>query len=548
MRLLTQLSLAALTVLAAAGARGEGLAERVVIVANSDDPDSVPIGEHYAAVRGVPAANLIALPMPTNETITWPEFVKTVWQPLQDELVRRSWIDAIPMNLTDEVGRRKYYIAGHRIAAMVLCRGVPLRIENDPGLFVEWKPITNNSQFRTNEGSVDSELSLLPQTDYPINAYIPNPMFRREHPTDFQRAQVVEVTRLDGPSVSDAFGLVDRAVAAEKSGLLGRAYFDLGGPHADGDKWLQAASLRAINLGFDTSVDREPSTFPATVRFDAPALYFGWYASDLNGPFALPGFRFPRGAIALHIHSYSAVTLRSATKGWCGPLVARGVTATFGNVFEPYLGLTHRPDLLLEALSRGETLADAAYYALPVLSWQAVVIGDPLYRPFAVQLPDQLRHVESLPSRLAGYAIVRRMNLLDAAGRRQEALALGRSGMKECPSLGLALSLAQRLQTTGRGEEAWHVLEAATNETVPTTDEWGLMREAAQFLAAHRRGATAVEVFKRLLAIDQVPLAVRSNWLVNARDAAQAAGDFEQETAWKQEIGVNVSRSLEEPK
>ena len=545
MRILKNLSLAALAVLAAAGVRGERLADRVVIVANSDDPDSVPLGEHYATVRGVPPANLIALPMPLEETITWREFVATVWQPLQDELVRRGWIDAIPMNLLDEVGRRKYYIAGHRIAALVLCRGVPLRIAHDPSLFVEWKPFTDNPQCRTNEGSVDSELSLLPQTNYPINAYIPNPLYRREQPTDFQREQVVEVSRLDGPTAADAFGLVDRAVAAEKTGLLGRAYFDLGGPNPVGDRWLEAAALRAANLGFDSAVDREPATFPSTARFDAPALYFGWYAEDLNGPFALPGFRFPRGAIALHIHSYSATTLRSATKGWCGPLVARGVTATFGNVFEPYLGLTHRPDLLMDALVRGATLGDAAYYAQPVLSWQAVVIGDPLYRPFAVPLTQQLKQVATLPPRLAGYAIMRRMNLLDAAERRQDALALGRMGMHDCPNLGLALALARRLQAAGRENEARRVLEEAADSTVPTTDEWGLLRDAAQFLTAHRGAAKAVELYKRLLTIDPVPPAVRSTWLVGAKEAAEAAGDFEQATAWKREIELSVARSLE---
>ena len=86
----------------------------------------------------------------------------------------------------------------------------------------------------------------------------------------------------------------------------------------------------------------------------------------------------------MHIHSYSATTLRNRDTGWSGPFVARGVTATVGNVFEPYLQLTHRPDLLLRALVRGATFGDAACYAQPALSWQVIAIGDPLYRPFAV--------------------------------------------------------------------------------------------------------------------------------------------------------------------
>jgi uncharacterized protein (TIGR03790 family) len=86
------------------------------LLANSDDPDSVRIAEHYAAQRDVPRENIIALSMPQAETIDWPEFVTTIWQPLQDELIRRKWIDAIPMALVDEVGRKKSVINGHRIS------------------------------------------------------------------------------------------------------------------------------------------------------------------------------------------------------------------------------------------------------------------------------------------------------------------------------------------------------------------------------------------------------------------------------------------------
>ena len=368
------------------------------MVANSDFPDSVAIAQHYAKVRGVPQGNVIALRMPVAETITWREFVATVWQPLQDELVRRGWIDAIAMDLVDEVGRRKYAISGHRIAALVLCRGVPLKINHDQALFSELKPYTDHVEFRTNAGAVDSELSLLAQMDTPINACdSQSPVQPHPAPTDDDLSHVVKVSRLDGPRAADALGLVDLAVEAERTGLLGRGYVDIAGPHEAGDRWLAAVAAQIAELGFDLSVGRGPQTMPENARIDAPALYFGWYAPDLNGPFTLPGFRFPPGAVALHIHSFSAGTLRSATEGWSGPLVAHGATATVGNVFEPYLEFTHRPDLLLRALARGENLVDAPYYSLPVLSWQSIVIGDPLYRPFAVPLSGQTGKLSALP-------------------------------------------------------------------------------------------------------------------------------------------------------
>src|SRR4051812_10566119 len=101
-------------------------AARVVLLANSDDPDSARIAQHYAEIRGVPPANIISLPMPLGETISWREFILTIWQPLLDRLLRDKWIDAIPMDSTDTFGRRKYGPYGHNITALVVCRGVPL--------------------------------------------------------------------------------------------------------------------------------------------------------------------------------------------------------------------------------------------------------------------------------------------------------------------------------------------------------------------------------------------------------------------------------------
>jgi hypothetical protein len=64
-------------------------------------------------------------------------------------------------------------------------------------------------------------------------------------------------------------------------------------------------------------------------------------------------------------------------------LLKRGAAAVMGNVFEPYLSLTVHFDTFNKRLLEGYTLAEAAWNATPVLSWMSVVVGDPLYRPFA---------------------------------------------------------------------------------------------------------------------------------------------------------------------
>lgn len=508
--------------LCAATARAGNLAARVVILANADSPDSVRIARHYAAARGVPAANIIALPLPDVETVTWGVFVRTLWEPLEDALVSQGWIDALAMDLKDGVGRRKYAVSGHRIGALVVCRGVPLKIENDPGLYAEVPPQTNHAEFRTNEGAVDSELSLLAQPNHPINAWVSNPLYGNAAPTPSERARVVEVSRLDGPTADQALHLVDLALAAEKSGLAGRAYVDIAGPNPKGDRWLESTAAILSSLGFDTAVRRGPGTLPASARCDAPALYFGWYASDLNGPFALPGFRFPAGAVAVHIHSFSAHTLRSDHDGWCGPLVAHGVTATVGNVYEPYLELVHRPDLLLAALAHGSTLADAAYYALPVLSWQSIVIGDPLYRPFSVAADVQALGASTLPEESRGYAVIRRMNLLGAQGRPGDAAAAGIAGMRTAPNLALALDVLHRSQGGADQTTAVDDVYRTAVRSAVAASTWGLLHEAADVLARSGRPEKAAEVRARLIADPQVPAPLRLAWGIDAAPASAA--------------------------
>jgi hypothetical protein len=112
-------------------------------------------------------------------------------------------------------------------------------------------------------------------------------------------------------------------------------------------------------------------------------LYYGWYTEIATGPFTDPNFAFARGAVAVHIHSFSASTLRSADANWVGPLLSKGAAASLGNVYEPYLQLTAQIDLFNDRLIHGFTLAESAYMSTRVLSWMEVVLGDPLYRPYA---------------------------------------------------------------------------------------------------------------------------------------------------------------------
>ncbi|MBX3736639.1 MAG: TIGR03790 family protein [Candidatus Didemnitutus sp.] len=509
-----------------AHAAADDLAARTVVLVNARQPESVALGEFYAAKRGIPAANLIALPMPAEETITWRTFVDFIWQPLQDELLRRNWLEGYLSEKLDALGRRRAALTGHKLAYLVLCRGTPLRIDNDPTTFDERMASRLQKEFRTTGAAVDSELALIAQNNPPNLGPLQNPLFGAQRASEISAELVVKTARLDGPSDSAARNLVTSALEAEQQGLLGRYYVDLGGPHANGDRWLEATRDQLVNLGFPGDVQSGSGMFDVTDRFDAPVLYFGWYAMTVNGPFARPDFRFPPGAIALHIHSVSAASLRTTTDYWCGPLLAHGVTATFGNVFEPYLEFTIRPQLLLAELARGKTLGDAAWFATPALSWQTIILGDPLYRPFKVGLDEQVRNLANVPHTLAGYAIARKVIVLDRLGLDDEARELLARGMREQPSVPLALAAARYEIAHNRPAAAVAVLAFMPNLPPASSGEWPLVKLAAELVAAHGTAREALPFFELLVRSNAPTPDAQLRALQEARRVADAAGDM----------------------
>jgi uncharacterized protein (TIGR03790 family) len=64
-------------------------------------------------------------------------------------------------------------------------------------------------------------------------------------------------------------------------------------------------------------------------------------------------------------------------------MIEDGVVATVGPVWEPYVQAFPIPELFFGLLVESPfTLAECYFLSTPFLSWQMVLIGDPLYRPF----------------------------------------------------------------------------------------------------------------------------------------------------------------------
>jgi len=114
---------------------------------------------------------------------------------------------------------------------------------------------------------------------------------------------------------------------------------------------------------------------------DAPnaAIYCGWYSVRKY----VDAFDFVDGAVGFHIASFEAQNLHDPkSSNWCAAMLRDGITATLGAVAEPYLHTFPEPKAFFTELFNDNRLAEAYYKTKPFNSWQLVLIGDPLYRPF----------------------------------------------------------------------------------------------------------------------------------------------------------------------
>ncbi|MBI4662676.1 MAG: TIGR03790 family protein [Verrucomicrobia bacterium] len=373
-----------------ASAAGQG--DSVIVVYNANAAESKRLAEYYAARREVPANQLLGLDLPTSEAMTRREYQKKLQQPILERFERL-------MGLGAEAGTARKRLqsggpsasTGASVRYAVLCYGVPLRIGEDSTLKeddLERIP----AQLRKNEAAVDSELALLPRNGTRPRWYgpSPNPCYGTTNQAYLNPTNgVLMVARLDGPSVEVARGLIDKAIQAEQEGLWGRAYYDArgltNGNTKIGDDWIKGAAEVSRRVGFETILDNKEERFAAGFPMSQIALYAGWYEPNgqISGPFARPHVEFMPGALAYHLHSFSAQTVRSTSQGWVGPLLEKGATATFGFVHEPYLEFTPNIAILFHRfLALGFSFGEAAYASQTFLSWQTTVVGDPLYRPF----------------------------------------------------------------------------------------------------------------------------------------------------------------------
>jgi len=200
------------------------------------------------------------------------------------------------------------------------------------------------------------------------------------------------VCRLAAYDFEEVKGMIERALVARNRG---RVVIDMKSPtDQSGDDWLRDTALRLPK-------DRVVLDQSLEVLYGQRDVigYAAWGSNDPNRKRRFVGFEWLPGAIMTEFVSTNGRTFVRPPDNWnistwkdtphwfvgspqtlSADYIHEGATGASGHVFEPYLRLTPRPDFLFPAYLSGRTLAESYYLAIPALSWQNIVIGDPLCR------------------------------------------------------------------------------------------------------------------------------------------------------------------------
>jgi uncharacterized protein (TIGR03790 family) len=325
-------------------------------------PASVWVGEQYAALRGIPAENILH----TASPMACCTFSPHSWD---------SW--NISFERFDAEIRQPVlaFLAGHpEIHYIVPTYGVPVRVsDRQGGLAID--SYLNNP----------TEAGIFQFNPYlaPIGGLSP-PLEEFPQPGD----RVYAVSRLDGPSAVASVELVRRAMRAETVGLPANCvgYFDSRQGWTDHANASVARARDAV-AAHDIEVIFNENQGTATMIKNAPLACFawGWYSGNTSWP----GYEFVEGAVGSQLTSFTAVRIRSGladnTRGaWVARWLAQDspITVTWGATTEPFTSGYAKGDVVFEAMLAGRTFGEALLMATPRLNWAMIGVGDPLYQMY----------------------------------------------------------------------------------------------------------------------------------------------------------------------
>ena len=336
--------------------------ENVLVVINQPSAISRQIAEYYMKRRQIPPGNICALRTTEEEHINRAIFDKEIAKPLAECLKAKKLEE--------------------QILYIVTTKGVPLTIDGSQAMQGEY-------------ASVDSELTLLYSdmkgTPHHLPGPLENPFFGKlDIPFSHPRFPIYLVTRLTGYDFADVKAMIDKGMVAKNRGKF---VLDLRSREdANGNDWLRTAAML---------LPKERVVLDETdeVLYNQKDVigFASWGSNDKNRHKRLVGFQWLPGAIMTEFVSTNGRTFKRPPDTWnistfkdtklfwadspqtlTADYIHEGATGASGHVDEPYVRFCPRPDYLLPAYYNGRNLAESYYVAILGLSWQNIVVGDPL--------------------------------------------------------------------------------------------------------------------------------------------------------------------------
>ncbi len=349
------------------------LNERVLIVYNKRATDSAAVADYYAARRHIPSANKCAISA-DPVAVNWADLDTAIKKPIR-KCLEAAGVDKIV-----------YVVLAYQMPYRLFVPGRNEAFALDQYLADIWDLYAPAEPILTGTPRFPQPYFAEAQTQG--NVYQPFQALA-DYRAQPWALRIYSVWRLDAASAGLAKGLVDKALAAERSGLSGRACFDrnrgeisqvLDSGYGAGDWDLHAAAEFARQAGFSVVEDQREAEFgtpPSETCLNA-ALYSGWYALNHYND----AFSWNTGAIGFHLDSMGAYDPRGGAN-WSANAILKGITVTSGAVSEPLLeGMAH-PDGVFRDLFEGANVGDAFLRNTRWLKWKILNLGDPLYRPFS---------------------------------------------------------------------------------------------------------------------------------------------------------------------
>lgn len=288
--------------------------EEVLLLARKGSQDSLSVARHYAERRGLPKENILELNLPPIEQGLKPQIIDDIREYLLDKK-----------------------LAG-KIRVIVPCYGIQLRLGNR----------ALDSMF----------MDLFDRYTWGRVMGTPSPYFGLNEHFDPTWGGYL-VSRLDGPNVEIAKGLVDKAMVAEKivTPNSGSAFFT---STAFGKEGMIVAKRHGVQARL------EDRNFTISNKLSDQTM---WMFADGHDYKSIRTTSWPVGSIAGFLKSNTLAKMRKSDYiYWVPGLLEEGVTATFGASIEPYIQGYTRGDILLDRFwSRKYSFAEAFAAATPTV-------------------------------------------------------------------------------------------------------------------------------------------------------------------------------------